>query len=648
MPDTYISTRTTGSPPRIPLSGAIDLTYRCNNRCRHCWLRTNDGRGELTTREVISIVDDARAMGCREWSISGGEPMLRPDFPEIFDYITSHARSYSLNTNGTLITEEIAHLMKRKGAKMIAIYGATADVHDHITQNPGSFEKTLQGFSLLKKAGAGFMVQIVPMKDNYHQYQDMITLAQSLSSTWRIGASWLFLSATRDSARNAEIAAQRLPPGEVVKLDPPGLSSLQNPDAGEHPRCTDGDDRLYAACIGHRRDFHVDPYGMLSFCSFVKDPALRYDLRKGTFRDAWEQFIPSLAGKIRGGNEYNNNCGSCSLRDDCRWCPVYGYLEHGRHAAKVDYLCDIAKENRGYAETLLENHRRYFRIGGITVQVDSDLPLSDSTFHPKFSTFRADGPGADTVRIHHHFTIPDLPEEQRGEELYRKPPWAIYRKGRSWIYAGIPTDGTVSPVHRLAVFSQDHSSGHIYSNPEWIESFLKGGVISLTLFPTDQILLARLLADRNGFFLHSCGAVMDEKGLLFVGHSEAGKSTTARMIMASNAEILCDDRNIVRREDDGWKVYGTWSHGDVPDVSSRSAPLHAILFIEKSEKNRIIRMDDRREIVHRLLATVIRPFVTNDWWEKTLTVVEQLAREVPCYRMQFDKSGKIVDELKRL
>lgn len=631
--------------PRIPLKGSLDLTYRCNNNCRHCWLRTSDGKGELSTEEIISLVDDARAMGCREWAISGGEPMLRKDFPEIFDYITSHAIRYSLNSNGTLITEEIASLMKRKGRKMIALYGATAEVHDHITRNPGSFAATMRGFSLLKNAGAGFTVQIVPMKDSYHQLKDMIALAESLSPHWRIGAAWLYLSAGLDASRNAEINAQRLPPHEVLELDQPDLSSIDDRTDSEHPQCPAGDDRLYAACIGRRRDFHIDPYGMLSFCSFAKDPSMRYDLRKGSFQDGWERFIPSLGDKILGGEEYRNNCGSCEYRNDCRWCPVYGYLEHGRHSARVEYLCDVAREVRSRKETMMREQRRFYQIGGITIQVESDLPFSETTFHRKFSDFRVDGPGEDTVKIRHHFSIPDLPEDERGEEIYRKSPWAIYRKGRSWIYAGIPTDGSVSPLHRLAVFSEDHSSGRIYNDRE--EIFNKGDLHSLTMFPTDQILIARLLADRNGFFLHSCGAVMDGKGILFVGHSEAGKSTTARLI-SPHAEILCDDRNIVRRYPAGWQVYGSWSHGDVPDVSPRSAPLHAILFIEKSDKNQILRLDNRQEIIRRLLACVIRPFVTADWWEKTLSGVELIAREVPCYIMKFDKSGAILDELKRI
>ena len=58
-----------------------------------------------------------------------------------------------------------------------------------------------------------------------------------------------------------------------------------------------GDDRLFAACIAERRDFHIDPYGGMTFCSFLKDPAMRYDLRKGTFQAAWDNFIPSLRGQ---------------------------------------------------------------------------------------------------------------------------------------------------------------------------------------------------------------------------------------------------------------------------------------------------------------------------------------------------------------
>ncbi|MCJ7774121.1 MAG: radical SAM protein, partial [Desulfobacterales bacterium] len=157
--------------PRIPLEGNLDITYRCNNKCRHCWLgipqNADEKNDELTCDEIKLIVDEARNAGCRKWGISGGEPMVREDFAEIFDYITSKSASYALNTNGTLITPQIAKLMKRKGVKAIALYGATADVHDHITRTLGSFEAAMQGVSYLREAGAGFTIQIFPLKDNY-------------------------------------------------------------------------------------------------------------------------------------------------------------------------------------------------------------------------------------------------------------------------------------------------------------------------------------------------------------------------------------------------------------------------------------------------------------------------------------------------
>ena len=650
MPD-YLKTKVQRSMPRLPLSGSLDLTYRCNNNCRHCWLWLPPGapekQRELGFDEIRGIVNQARAMGCREWSISGGEPMLRPDFAEIFDYITRKSVFYSLNTNGTLITPQIAQLLRRKGSKMVALYGATAEVYDHITRHPGGFEQAMRGFAYLQEAGGGFTVQLIPMRDNYHQWDEMQSLAQSLSKHWRVGAAWLYLSACGDQARNAEIARQRLDPADVIALDMPDLSYVEamEQEAGHEYHHIEGDDRLFASCIDIRRDFHIDPYGGMTFCCFLKDPSLRYDLRRGNFQEAWDEFIPSLADQVRGGQEYRENCAACELRSECRWCPVYGYLEHRRFSAKVDYLCDAAREKRRFKEDWKANHRRYYRVGGITVQVDTDLPIDDATFAPKFELFRVDGPGGDTISIRHHFTLPDLNGQDLGQEIYRKPPWAIYKRDGSWIYMGISPDGSDDHPHRVAVFNHGHTRCRIYHPDE--KAFRKGDLHALTLFPSDQILLARVLADRLGCYMHSSGAILDGQGLLFVGHSEAGKSTISRMLQ-DHVEVLCDDRNIVRRQPDGFWVYGTWSHGEWPVVSASSAPLRAILFLEKAPENRIEALGDRREIVRRLLACLIKPLETTDWWEKSFDVVEQMAREVPCYTLRFDKSGQVVEVLKRL
>lgn len=654
----------TAALPRLPLKATVDLTYRCNNSCRHCWLWLPAGApeqdDELGTDEWRDVIDQARALGTHDWGISGGEPMLRPDFAEIFDYATSRAVRYSLNTNGTLITPEIARLLRRKGSKMVAVYGATAEVYDRVTRHPGGFEALVQGLSYLKEAGAGFMVQLIPMRENWHQWDEMVEFAWRWSRHYRDGAPWLYKTACGDAARNAEIERQRLDPADVAALDP--VVEDNRKAAHGAAGCERGDDRLYADCIARRRDFHVDPYGRMGFCGFVKDDALWCDLRAegggiapGAVRTVWEESIPAMADTVRGGREYREGCGSCELRESCRWCDVYGYLEHRRHGAKVDYLCDVARASRDYKERWVREHRRYYEIAGITLQVESDLPIGGETFQGKFADFRVDGPGADTVTLRHHFGLPENDGADGAVEVYRKAPWAIYRSGASWIYHGISPHEEDPSLHRVAVFSADHTRGTFYNNASAEETWRKGGIHALTMFPSDQILLARLVADRDGCFLHSGGLTIDGNGLLFVGHSEAGKSTTMGLVrdaLGERVEILCDDRNIVRwwprgygGGHPGFYVHGTWSHGDVPDVSATGAPLRGIFFLEQSAVNEIVPLTDAKAVWSLLLGTLIKPMVTADWWRKEMDVLERIVGEVPCYTMRFDRSGAIVPRI---
>jgi MoaA/NifB/PqqE/SkfB family radical SAM enzyme len=650
--ETNLKRETLSVLPRLPLEGRLDLTYRCNNDCRHCWLRipadAKEKENELSFDQIRRIVDEARMMGCRHWSISGGEPMLRPDFPEIFDYITRVSGCYSINTNGTLISPKTARLFRRRGVKMVALYGATKDVHDQITRNPGSFEATLRGFAYLKEAGAVFTVQLIPLKDNYHQFQEMVSLGKSLSKHYRVGAAWLYLSDCADQKRNAEIKRQRLSPKEVVELDKPDLSYEESIRGRISPpeKIANGN-YLFSACVNNRRDFHIDSYGQMTFCCFIKDPSFRYDLRNGSFQDGWDNFIPSLATKVKATKEYKNNCGSCDLRKDCRFCPVYGYLEQRNFNAKVNYLCAVAKENRRFKQNWRKNHRRYFKIAGIVIQVESDLPITDRTFHPKFKHFRVKGPGKDTVSIRHHFGLPDLENKDLGQEFYRQRPWAIYKNNGSWIYLGIYPKRNDKRLNRIAIFNSNHNHARIFNDNLGEKNFLKGNLLALTLFASDQIFIARILADRQGLYLHSCGVNLKGRGLLFIGHSGAGKSTMAK-ILKGKAEILCDDRIIVRNTQDGFKIYGTWSHGEVPEVSAGSAPLRKILFLEKAKVNQAILMTDKQEITKRLLACLVKPLVTRDWWEKTLSSVDKIVQAIPCYVLKFDKNKKIVELLKQL
>lgn len=292
-------------------------------------------------------------------------------------------------------------------------------------------------------------------------------------------------------------------------------------------------------------------------------------------------------------------------------------------------------------------HTRYFEVAGLTIRFDSALPISDDTLAPKFKLFETGGPGKDNVHISHRFFLPDT-NGDFGRRVYCRSPWVIYRNGDQWVYIlETSPDPAEKQVRQISFVSADHTGSDIYNGSLIRDAYTAGNLGALTMAPTDQVLLARLLADRDGCYIHSDGVNMDGKGYLFVGHSGAGKSTIAEMLR-DKAEILCDDRMIVRRWDDGYYIHGNWSHGTMPVVSAGCAPLARIFFLEKADENRIIPMERPMNSISLMLACLVKPLATADWWEKMLVLIEDMVRSVPCYRLAFDKSGRVYEALRRL
>ncbi len=636
--------------PRLPLEGNIDLTYRCNNNCRHCWINVantdEEQHKELYTREWFDIIDQARVLGTREWAISGGEPLLREDFELLFNYIGEKASYCSLNTNGTLITPSLAKLLKKCGNIMVSIYGATAEVHDHITRNPGSFDAALRGLAYLKEVGARFMVQLVPMKDNFHQWSEMKMLAQNMCPAWRIGAHYLIPSASGNVDKNKEILAQRLKPEQIISKSPPNIPYREMKEK-EHLAFNDREwQRKYSHCLSHRNSFHVDPAGSLSFCCFIKEEPLRFDLKKGSLNEGWETFLPTLFEKDQDCLVFDQTCKVCALQNDCQRCPALSYLEHRQAKVPSAYLCQLTKEEEKYRRHWKTNHQRYFQIAGIAIEVNSEREFTDKTFSSCLAPFAISEPGSDVIWLEHFFSIPEWDEKSLGKLVYEKAPWMIYKKGETWSYVGFNKTNRKKSFHQLAIFDHGNSHGRIFFNSDSL--FKLGNLNSLAMFSTDQVWLAQFLLSRQAFYVHSCGLIFDGNGLLFVGHSRAGKSTIAKLF-ADKAELLCDDRNILRHwPGQGWRVHGTWSHGELHRVSAASAPLKGIFFLEKSLENALIPIHDRMEIRKRLFPCLPRPYVDLKWWEGIWPLVTQITATIPAYIVRFDKSGAIIPLIREL
>jgi hypothetical protein len=298
-------------------------------------------------------------------------------------------------------------------------------------------------------------------------------------------------------------------------------------------------------------------------------------------------------------------------------------------------MLKLPSDSPGY----MQEDRWCFSVGGVLLEVEADLPLTAKSFHPQLMKFRSTPFSETTVKIHHHFF---LPKERpfSGRIWYDRLPWRIAFDGNTWIYQQMNRFTEPPPIIIMGVFSSDHFEGDIY-HPDSAD-FERRGLGSITKLASDQIVLSRVLADREGCILHSSGMEISGQGLLFAGHSSAGKSTITRMLQSSG-NILCDDRIIIRRWPDEYRIYGTISHGEIPIVSPGPAPLRAIMLLEKADENRMTRMDDHRELARILPFLVIKPLVTADWWGKTFDLLEKIIRDVPVYRLRFDKSGRVAD-----
>jgi radical SAM protein with 4Fe4S-binding SPASM domain len=325
---------------RIPFDGSIELTFRCNQRCAHCYcnLPVNDQETiekELTTREIFRILDQIAEAGCLWLLITGGEPLLRKDFLEIYTYAKKKGFLITLFTNGTLLTSKIADYLAEwpPFSVEITLYGVRKETHEKVTGIPGSLESCIRGIDLLLERKIPLKLKTMAMTLNHEEVFKIKEFAEQLGVKFRFDPE---LNARLDGSKAA--CDFRLEPEEVVKLD---LADERRAKKWEQ-FCekfigSPETNNLYICGAGVSL-FHIDPYGQLSPCEMIRFQ--NYDLRGGSFEEGWGLSIPEFLA-LKPTGDYP--CGKCELISLCGQCPGKAWLEHGNPETSVDYLCQIAR-----------------------------------------------------------------------------------------------------------------------------------------------------------------------------------------------------------------------------------------------------------------------------------------------------------------
>jgi hypothetical protein len=218
--------------------------------------------------------------------------------------------------------------------------------------------------------------------------------------------------------------------------------------------------------------------------------------------------------------------------------------------------------------------------------------------------------------------------------------WKLYRHGarHRFVFSSL----ALGPLpYKEANFNSDFTSGEVALRRTCFQP--AQGLWPLE-YPLDELLLQGLLARGRGAEIHACG-VTDGwgGGLLFVGQSGAGKTTMARLWEGvGGAKVLSDDRIILRRVGDRFKVYGTPWHGEAALAEPSSAPLAGIFFLEHGTASALLALRGAAAAT-RLFACGFPPFHDRDGLDFTLSFFAELAAEVPCHELRFAPDAQVVE-----
>lgn len=325
---------------RVPLSGSIDLTYRCNLRCVHCYLGPQSLiqqklEQEMDTSRILSVIDEITEAGCLYLLITGGEPLLRKDFSEIYNHAKTNGLLVTVFTNGTLITDEVLSLFNDLPPYIveISLYGATASTYESITRVPGSYERCLHGIRRLLDHNINVRLKTILMTLNRHEFFDIEDMAKKFGIKFRFDAA-IFPCLNGDKSP----LSLRVSPKDAIEKEFSDVYRVKQWE--KYFQRTNGQslsDRLYN-CGAGVTGFHIDPYGNLKPCLMVKN--ITCNLSNNTFWAGWSNSISRVRDK-KAGNVYN--CNQCKKRHLCGFCPAFFELENGAEDVRSEYLCAMGK-----------------------------------------------------------------------------------------------------------------------------------------------------------------------------------------------------------------------------------------------------------------------------------------------------------------
>ena len=324
---------------KILYSALIELTYRCNLSCKHCYIinaETSNEKKELTTQQVIKLLDDLYDNNVFRIFFTGGEVFVRSDFLEILEYAISKRFLVDIYSNGTLLSEDVVRKIAQLNIRSFqsSLYGSNATVHDSITGCMGSFEATKQTLKLFASLGVSTNIKSSFMKSNFEEYEKIRAIAKN------IGASFQPSFSIIPAIDGNKIALQFRVEDALIISETMGLTK-HSASANLQKHFSD------QICSAGLTGVSIDPYGDVFACNTLRIKI--GNILDSSIKDIWEN--SSNLARIRAlKNEDRKQCVQCSHFNIYNFCPGIALVETGDMLSPYAEACTIAKAYNNFRE----------------------------------------------------------------------------------------------------------------------------------------------------------------------------------------------------------------------------------------------------------------------------------------------------------
>lgn len=328
----------------------VEITERCNNNCIHCYIRrpARDPealRGELPAAEIKDILREAASLGCLSVRLTGGEPLLRDDFEEIYVHARKLGMAVILFTNAALLTVRLADLLTKipplKKVE-ISLYGMKKSSYEEVSRVKGSFEAAWNGVRLLQERKVPFVVKGAVLPSTRAEVAEFDSWAATVPWMTKPPAYAMFFDLhLREAGKSAALKRLRLPPEEGIRVLARDKIRFRREILDFCSRLGGFPGDRLLACGAGAGSGCVDAYGRFFPCMMLRHPDAAYDLKKGTLEDALRRVFPALRERRAEDADYLERCAVCFLKSLCQQCPAKSWLEYGTLDRPVGYFCEI-------------------------------------------------------------------------------------------------------------------------------------------------------------------------------------------------------------------------------------------------------------------------------------------------------------------